>query len=354
MALTWVDDFRSYGTSTALLLDGLYAEYTSVTLVTDPDGGGFDVLRFDANPYGGGGATGLIRKVLDTSNVTAGMACRIYLASLPPASDQRPMPIVLCDASNNRLITVHVTPSGQLQAYYNNLGTLLGTTDPNTVVAGSWIHIECKVFMSATVGTLEIRVEGVPKLTLTGLALAATPVAMIRPINDPDITSACPAYYMKDLVVWDGTGTYNNDFLGSVTVTPIVPDGDVSLGGWVPSTGTTGFDLIDEAPPNDDTDYISADSTPPAACSFTLGNLPANISSVKGVMSLHRSTKIDGGDGNVQVGMISGASTDLGSDRPIGASYTYYYDFFETDPNTGVQWTPSGVDSAEIQLDRTL
>ena len=353
MALTWVDDFKSYGTVESYLLNGLYAEYTSVSLVTDPETGSGNVLRFDANPYGGGGATGLIRKVLDTSNTTAGMACRIYLASLPPASDQRPMPIVFCDASNNRLITVHVTPSGQLQAYYNNLGTLLGTSAANSVVAGSWIHIECKVFMSATVGTLEIRVEGVPVLTLTGLALSGTAIAMIRPINDPDVTSAAPAYYMKDLVVWDGSGAYNNDFLGSVSVEALVPDSDVSFN-WTPSTGTTGYDLIDEAPPNDDTDYIQAADTLPSPSTFGLSDLPANVSSVKGLMSLVRASKVDAGDGNIQVSMVSGASADAGADTPVGASYTYYYDFFETDPNTGVAWLPAAVDAAQFKLDRTL
>ena len=122
---------------------------------------------------------------------------------------------------------------------------------------------------------------------------------------------------------------------------------------WTASTGSTGFNLIDEAGP-DDADYVQAANPPPAASTFTLSDLPADVTSVRGLISLVRAKKTDGGDGNLQVSLQSNSVDDLGADRPITTADTYWWDVSELSPDTGVAWTPAEVDAAKIKIDRTL
>jgi hypothetical protein len=158
-------------------------------------------------------------------------------------------------------------------------------------------------------------------------------------------------HYVKDFHVLDGLGAFNNAKLGPAIVYRRPPTADVS-GGWT-STAATKFDAVDEADVND-ADYISAVWPAPAAQLFDVQDLPADVVSVRGVMMLARMSKSDGGDGQVQMGIKSGASTGLGTDRAISTAKTYYWDVKEADPNTGVAFTPAGFNAAQLQINRTL
>jgi hypothetical protein len=71
-------------------------------------------------------------------------------------------------------------------------------------------------------------------------------------------------------------------------------------------------------------------------------------------MPIHRSRKTDGGDGNMQLGVISAAATGLGSNRPITTAYTYWYDIFDADPNGAAAWTRISFNAINLQLNRTV
>ena len=44
----------------------------------------------------------------------------------------------------------------------------------------------------------------------------------------------------------------------------------------------------------------------------------------------------------------SGAATADGTPHALTASYVYYRDIFETDPDTAAAWTSAGVDAVQI------
>lgn len=337
-----------YGTTASYMLNGMYADMDgSLTDDPDPNITG-TVMSFSQNKN--------VRKVLPTPTTTAGVALRYWSAGLPAAKEHEIMHFKSVVSTYSGVhVTVAVDGNGYINVYRGTIGgTLLGSSSGPVIVSNAWQHIEAKVLISDTVGTVEVRVEGVPVVELTGQDTA----------NNADLdiygwaawhssSVGNPSMTIKDLVIWDGSGSLNNDFLGSVSVYPLLTTSDVSLN-WTPSTGSTGYDLIDESPPNDDTDYIYAPDPAPAAAVMGLSNLPADVTSVKGLYVVARSKKTDGGDGNLQVGLISNAATALGSDRPITTSYTYWADVFETDPDTSAAWTPVAVDAADIQFDRTV
>lgn len=359
MAILWMDNFNIYGTdsgATARLLNGVYAENNSSVLSDDPDPTATGKVICLPPSYGGGGNYTHLRKVLPASKSTVGQALRMWLAALPSAADITPAPITFKDASNNFLACLCVTNTGRLEVRQGGIyGTVLAASTNPVVTANAWYHLEMKYVASATVGSIEVRVEGVTVLQATNINTTATQVAQVELANDPSGSSVGVSMYVKDFIIWDSTTDFNNDFMGSCQVLKSVPDADVALN-WTPNPADgIGYDKINETTPDDDTRYIGAPYPgipAPYKCSFT--DLPVTVTSVRGVMTIHRSRKSDGGDGNLQVGLISGANTGLGADRAITTAYTYWWDIFDADPNGAIAWTRSAVNALNMQINRTL
>lgn len=331
-----------YGTDKSLLLSGVYVEA----------GGPLTVLEDDPDPNITGtvlrvaptSVEDILRWVLPLTQTKVGVGRRVWMAGLNVNSGSGTVFCSWRDVSNNVLATVFADSTGRI-VITGGGGANVSSAAP-AIVSNAWQHLEAQI--DTVAGSVEVRVEGVSVVSFTGRALGG-PVAQIAVS-----TSSGFAYqWLKDLVVWDGSGAFNNTWMGSIQVRELIPDGDSSFN-WTTSSGATGWNLIDEAPPNDDTDYIYAVNPPPSASRFDVSNLPVDVTSVRGIYAVVRSRKTDGGDGNLQVGVRSGASTGLGTNRPITTAYTYWSDVFETDPATGAAWTPSAVNGVKIQLNRTL
>ena len=349
MAAQWLENYKSYGNNVSYMSDGLYAQAT-LRLLEDPDpnetgyvakiSDGFDILR----------------KVLSGNKTTVGVAQRYWFPTLP-VSDNIPYILRFCDEDNVIQTSLAVTSTGKLQVYRGGGVALLAESTGPVVVTNAWTHIEMKVLFSQTVGTVEVRVNGVTVISATGLdTVQSAKVHCAQVSLDCDNASdGVPriSMYCKDYFIWDGEGTHNNNFAGTVSIIDLIEESDIDLGDWAPSTGSTGFDLVNESPP-DDAKYISALTATTDPAVMTLSDLPEDVTSVRCLMTLVRSRKVDGGDGNLQVGLVSGSDVDLGADHPLTTAFTYYYDISEEDPATDAPWSPSAVNDADIQFDRTI
>lgn len=353
MAIQWMDDFTCYGTdggAAARMLDGVYAQASgALSADPDPSSAGLPVLNLSADST-------RIRKVLTAAQTTVGVAARYWFTSLP---GPKPVMAEFGDVSNNTHMNVQVNASGILEVHrFDTAGAdvLLGSSSTPVITANAWRHIEIKVLFDVAVGTVEIRVEGVTVLNLTGIRTTSNIAGYVASVQNITLHQASAigliGYYVKDLILWDGSGGVNNNFMGSCQVLKLLPTGDTSLG-WTPSSGTTGYNLINDTTPDDDANYISAPFPLPSPSQFTLSDLPVNVSTVRGVQLMHRSKKTDGGDGNIQVTAVSGANNGLGADRPITTAYTYMWDIFNLDPS-GSAWSRTLVNALQMKLNRTL
>lgn len=379
MAILWADNFKNYGTNISRMLDGIYAEASTTTnrviLGADPDpnatGNVVSLNRTISQSSYPFTSASILRKLYGASATTAGVSFRYYTPVLPNLNSVVACGVSFTDAGNIAQVSIRLRPNGALEVTRGsfNLGTIspspggtpgviLGETAAGVILPSSWNHIEIKTVISDTVGSVEIRVNGITVLNLTNQdTLASGTSGDIQQIR----LAACyvtggneptnPRCYYKDLILWDNSGSVNNDFIGAASVYTLTPNSDDSFN-WTPSTGSTGFNLIDEESP-DDADYISAGDPPPAASTFGLTNLPPDIVSVKALIPVTRSRKIDGGDGNLQTG-LKGTLVDLGADYPITTAFTYRWDVSELSPDTGVPWTPVEVDAVKLQVNRTL
>lgn len=353
MSLEHMENWQVYGIGgEAHLTDGVYAIATTSGIKADPDpsGMGLPVLSMD----GGFGGYDL-RYILNAQVATLGVAMRVYLPNLPGTGG--PHFIRLLNAAAQRLCYLAILPTGQI-GLYNDTNTLLATSDLAwKLTAKAWNHIEVKLKADAAVGEIEIRVNGISALVATGLNTLsghAGPIALVD-ISGSDQASNNTAIYFKDWVIWNTNGAHNNDFFGTVTVVSLIPDSDTTLGAWTLTGGATGFSILDTAPPND-THYLDAayPGGVESPSQFGMSVLPVDVSSVRALQSMVRAAKTDGGDGQLQTSVISGASQADGVDRPITGAFTYWKDIFEVDPATGDPWTIAAANAINLQLNRTV
>lgn len=349
MAILFADDFKGYGTNIALLLNGLYAETGNGTnLNTDPDPNASGPV-FQSVVNGVNGTR--VRRVFPSNYTTAGAAFRLWMAALPSSTAQTPS-FLFSDASNTFqfYLTINTTGSMDLRLG-SNYNTILGSTTGPVITANAWNHIEFKALANATTGTFELRINGIPVMVLTGINTGLQYSQFV--ITSNNAVGSTLFFYVKDLICWNSSGTSNNNFLGTVSVLSMVPSSDLSFN-WAASTGTTGFNLLDNSPPLDGSEYITAVTPPPSPSTFNLSDLPTNVTSVRAMITQVRARKSDGGDGNVQSSLVSGASTANGADRAITTAFTYYEDVFEVDPATSAAWTPAAANAAILKVNRTL
>lgn len=353
MALLWMDGFDHYG-SPSVMLDGVWAEVNSsdytISSVNPRTGG--SCLRAP------GGASTSLRRVLGGPKTKVGVGLAMYLSALPVADNR--LAIVSFRSSGNSIQVWAVCEStGIIRVYRGGSpgsggGTSLGATAAPALVAGAYQHFEMAVNFSNTAGTVEIRVNGVTVLSLSSVDTVATATEECSQVAFLHSYFANPGVSvdMDDVFVWDGTGTENNDFLGDRRVRTLFPNGNTASAGWTAVGAASGYQCIDEAAPNDETDYIEAIGGTTPVSEFEFEDLPA-VGAVAAVQTYVRARKTNAGAANLQASLVSGASVDAGTDRPITEAYTYYTDVSELDPATGTPWTQSAVNAAKLRLART-
>lgn len=358
MAIQWADSFSRYGvtTSTAAgntyMRDGLpYLNWEQPVLV-DPDP--LAAAKGERAVYmrssGGNDFYNYNYIALPTPiNGVIGVNCRMWFSRMGGGEQRNCVALFMNNSGSGvgSFMAYVLTEINGAISLYKGDGTLLNSTVSPAVSTNSWNHFETK-YNTAT-GLVQVYLNGIKRLEGT----AATGTAYLLWIGARFGSTSSGGGYYKQLTIWDGTGSKNNDIMGTVVVGRKPPVGDVTLGGWLPSTGSTGYNLLAKTTPNDAT-FLSADDSPPAAMQYSLADLDDEVTSVKGIVAVVRARKIDGGDANLQTSLISDGDDAPGADRPITSAYTYWFDVSEIDPHTSNSWTPTSFNAATEQIDRTV
>lgn len=351
MALLWCDGFGHYGV-TANLLNGVYASVNSgVSISTANPRTGTHHIRIGGFTTS---STSDLRRVLGGAKTTVGIGGAFYWPQLPTDNNTQRL-FQFADAANTMQISVISQSTGVIEVFRGGgSGTSLGASATPAVVANAYQHIECIVFFSQTVGTVEVRVNGVTVVSISGVD---TCFSALTECSQVYIGGGCGSTGyaqtdLDDIYCYDNSGSYNNTFIGDRRVLTLFPDANTATADWTAVGAASGYLCIDEATPNDDTDYITA-ATVGLVSQFGLQNLPAGISVVNAVVMVERARKTEAGSANTQVSIVSGASTTAGADKPLTEIYTYRQDVFQTDPATAAPFTPTAVDALQFKVART-
>lgn len=367
--LRLADGLALYGTGSAArtaMTQGAWAQVDSpITVETsNPRGQGTHHLRFPITTQGD-----IVRRVIGADiGDGVGFGAGFYFSELPD-DDTSHVLFQARDGANAVQFSVMLTTVGKIRV---RLGTHTGTevaiTDDPVITAGAYKHIELFAVCggaggSPGGGSIEIRVNGITVLNEADVALQNQVTNSVEQfvIGSP-ATGPVWAGIMDvaDVHVFDSTGVVNSDFMGDTQWLPVYATADVvAAQEWTPSGTGSAYTFVDDSTgPDDDTTYIEGPYGSPGAVSeFEITNCPALTSEIKAFVFQPMLRKTDAGDGSAQMALVQPTSSpdDVanGVDTALTQVYTYYPEVFETDPATGVAWTPSGFNSARVRLTRT-
>lgn len=376
----WEDGFDHYGSDTARMLDNAYANAGSGTALSTAQFATGTHSLYISKPDGDGSVIiNGVRKVLDSAVSKIGVMARFYFPDAPTSNNGSAIiDFMTSDTSRSQLCCI-VDSNGALRFYTGNfygfpasgIGTLIAQTDPIIGTAG-WNHIELQALLHDTAGWIRVAVNGVHRFQQTGLATrynADNIVSIehhVTPFNNSSSTTNWD-YYMDDLIYYDFTGdsAVDTDFcptvdgsgiatsyIGELQVWPLFPNGDTAQADWTKSSGTVGFSLIDEVPP-DDAGYI-ASSAVGNLSEFALDDLPTTITYIRGLGIHQRLSKSDSGAAMTQTGMKSVAAASDAAERPMTVAPAYWRDMVNVDPNSSARWTRASLNAAWLRFTRSV
>lgn len=236
---------------------------------------------------------------------------------------------------NNRLV---VTRNG------------VGIGGPGATVLSTnvYYYIELKVvFATGATGSFTLRVNGVNELTGTNVQTAATANANANQIGCHGYQASGAFNDFDDFYLCDAAGTVNNDFLGDVRVQAILPSAAGATTQWTPSAGAN-YTTVDEATPNDDTDYNSS-ATVNQIDTYAYGDVTPTTGTVKAIQTNCYVRKDDAGIRTVAPVIRTGGVDYVQANLPnLSTSYQYLPQPIENNPGTAAAWTIAEVNAAEF------
>lgn len=363
MTLRFAENFGIYGVGTTTpranlaQVQGVLTVSTVLEIVSSPVRGlGTRALRFgvvggtDADAYRFGlGA--------DYTEVIAGAA--FYLDGIPSANDRTAL-FQFRDNANGNQLTLLVTSTGALRVLLGGIAsaTQIGISADGVMISGAYQFVEFYANVANSGGAVEVRVDGVTVVFVTGVDTQGTAVAGCAQINVArSRTSGGVTGQVMDLYALTVDGTINNDFLGDTQWVTIFPDADTAETDWVRNTGSNDFAAINNNPQDGDTTYLDGNNVGDIS-EFEVADLPAGVGEVIAIVTRSVMRKTNAGDGSAQISLISSLAspetTVAGTNRALTEVYASYPDIFETDPETGAPWAPAAVNALRLKIERTL
>lgn len=233
-------------------------------------------------------------------------------------------------------------------------GTLLATgTQP--LYTAQWNYVEVSVTISDTVGEVHVRLNGslTDEVSYVGDTKNAGTNTTIDKITIAMTGgSGVNKSMISDVYILNDTGAGpNNTFLGDVVVRTLSPNGNGTYSMLVGSDGDSinNYLLVDEHPYSG-TDYAGSANTGDKD-TYTMTDLPNGVTTVYGVQVTGKMAKNDATLGQARYIVRSGGTDYGGTTRALTTSFTGYSDLYETDPATGVQWTPTAVNNMESGME---
>lgn len=338
MALLWVEGFEDFTNTNLSTL--LLRKYTNTTsgFVVQPS---ITTGRYGGSALLGGGSSN--PQVLWTPSYTQAQTIITGCAFKVPRI-----------ASARVILGVYIGTTLQCGVFLETNNTVTFRRNTTTLATSTakfknsrWHFIELKVFLSNTVGTYEIRLDGVNILSGTGVdnCNSATEgsdnCALVwdAVINLPD------QWLLDDWYVCNSSGSKNNDFLGDNRVVHLVPDGNSAVQ-FTPSAGQN-YAAVDETPANDDTDYVE-DSTLGHQDFYTFSD-QTGLTTIRGV-HVNADAKQSASEKIKLIAKSNGVS-DSSAAKTVGTAYSHLNHIVEQNPDGPADWSQTTLNAATFGVE---
>jgi hypothetical protein len=296
-----------------------------------------------------------LTKTLD-SQATWGVAFGFRTSGLPGTGATATL-AAFQDVATNQ-VELRLNPDGTLSVTRNG-AALTGATSSFALSLNVYYHIEWKVKIDPSAGTVEVRVNGGAKIgPLTGLNTRNTSnssanVFIMGPQANISVLSSQNLDW-DDVIVWDTQATDANgfadihDFIGDCGLVWLLPTGAGTTTQWTPDTGSN-YARVNEATPDGDTSFVS-DGTIGQIDTYAMADLAGTASSVLSVASIHYARKTDVSSRGMKAELRSGGgNTAYAIEIALGNSYQYFFSNWGQNPNNGAPtaWTVAAANAIE-------
>jgi len=232
-------------------------------------------------------------------------------------------------------------------------GATIIATGTTVLALNSWNYIELKTVIHDTIGTYEVRINGVVEAALTATGADTRNVGTTGQWDRVSIGAGTAANntYIDDFYLCDTSGSIRNDFLGMVKVECLLPQTDAaavgSNQGLTPSTGTDHGALVDENPPNT-TDY-NGSATVGVLDTYNYPNMTLS-GSVLGVQTNLYAAKSDAGARTIARVIRPSIADYPGTAVSPGTTFSYHSEIRETNPDTLGDWTVAAINATQFGM----
>lgn len=287
------------------------------------------------------GGVAYFEKTFDSQATwTIGMAVRL--------STFTPTPIILqlLDSATEH-IRLQVNGSGQL--IVSRAGTTLGTSSAGLTL-NTFAYVELKVTINDSTGAFDAKIGGTSVVSGSNVDTRNGANASANTIRfGSGVATSAMTTDIDDIYILDGQGSAPlNTFLGDCKPIVLLPSATGNANVWTPSTGIAAdsWQLLDENPPNGDTDYISSavvgDKT---LTGYT--DVPNSAGVIHFVQIATYGRKDDAGTRTI-CHVTRRASTDYDSANfNLPDAYAFQNSIREVDPSTSAAWTIANLNAAE-------
>lgn len=227
---------------------------------------------------------------------------------------------------------------GSVKAYVG--AAVVGTSATGLFSAHNvWNYFEIKVLFHNSAGTIEVWINGVKALDLSGIDTTATAnaYANVLRLSDPSIGGN-----------WDDVYIDDSDVLGPIKIETLYPTGAGATTDFTPLSGDN-YTNVDEALQDGDTSYVASD-TPGDVDTYAFGNLVTTAGLVKGVQVIAVAKKDDAGAKTIAP-VVRPVSTDrVGDTVTLADSYTQYRQIYNLNPEDSAAWEIADVNGSEFGI----
>lgn len=247
------------------------------------------------------------------------------------------------NSANANLAKIATVNTGFVRLY---IGSTLVGTGTHFVGDNGWHLVETYLKIDGSNGVFECRVDGVTDISFTGNTVATTPSIVTNIL----FQATSSAGSIDDLALNSASGTSDNGWCGDGKIVMLTPNanGDSSQMAGSDGNSTDNYLLVDEIPPNSDTDYVVSDVSGNADLyNLTTTTLPTNAV-VKRVYVESRSREEVASGDSIKLGIKTNGSEYWSTSivqtaiygRNVGVDYLI-------NPQTGSAWTQSEIDALQ-------
>lgn len=219
-------------------------------------------------------------------------------------------------------------------------------TSTLALVTGPFYYIEANIVVDSIFGFCEVRVNEVVACSFTGNFQGVAGEAFATNIGVGQ-GSAIQPLYITDFYV------HTTRYLGDIKVRFIKPNGNGTNRDFSRSTGADDYVLVDEVPPNGDTDYLFTDVLNEKV-SCEMEDVDLEGGTCEGIQVLACVRKDEANVRKIKTLILEGGTETLGDDEesiPVG--YYYATQCYDENPRTSAKWLEAELNDIEAGIKLT-